>query len=181
LAPSIRAPSGPRNARCLKGPELSGMHDSHLVVNHYHGIVMKKHDARPRALPTTRARTKSTRCHLMRMARLSSGKTKGFRDPRCVTCIARPKGWRRSGRANTWPIRERGAWHRLEGIPPMSALTSSPLSADERAVIARVVDDAPPIPQATKARLAALLKGVATGPDHVTDKLAATIRRGAAA
>lgn len=51
------------------------------------------------------------------------------------------------------------------------------LTADERAVIARVVDDAPPLTESTRARLAALLKGAGTRPDNFADKFASTIRR----
>jgi hypothetical protein len=62
------------------------------------------------------------------------------------------------------------------------ALTATPsqLSPGEHAVIARVVDDAPPLSQSAKARLAALLRGAHTRPDHFASKLAKTMRGDAA-
>jgi hypothetical protein len=58
----------------------------------------------------------------------------------------------------------------------MSAPSANQLSADEHAVIARIVDDAPPLTESTRSRLAALLRGARSRPDHFADKVAATMR-----
>lgn len=53
-----------------------------------------------------------------------------------------------------------------------------PLLRDDDSVIARLVAEAPLITEATRARLAALLRGAHAGPDHVANKFAASMRRG---
>lgn len=60
----------------------------------------------------------------------------------------------------------------------MSSAALSPLTPDEHAIVARVVDDAPPITEAAKARLAALLRP-AGARDRFADALTGIIRGGA--
>ena len=60
----------------------------------------------------------------------------------------------------------------------MSPSAPSPLTPDERPVVARLVDEAPPLTEATKSRLAALLRP--SQHDGFTEAMRRSIRGGAA-
>lgn len=60
------------------------------------------------------------------------------------------------------------------------SLAPTPHPAAEHNVVARLAAAAPPLTESTRARLAALLRGSQTRPDHFADKVASTIRGGAA-